>query len=95
MALTVVWTTQAENGLLAVIDYLEKQWSLNEILQLEKNLKEVISLISTNPELFPLHENLMLHKALIDKNNYIVYRVNSEKHNVEIINFRGTKQKPL
>ena len=95
MALTVVWTTQAENGLLAVIDYLEKQWSVNEILQLEINLKEVISLISTNPELFPLHENLMLRKALIDKNNYIVYRVNSEKHTIEIVNFRGTKQKPL
>ena len=42
---------------------------------IRKNLKEVISLISTNPELFPLHENLMLRKALIDKNNYIVYRV--------------------
>ncbi|WP_304139822.1 type II toxin-antitoxin system RelE/ParE family toxin [Mesonia mobilis] len=83
MALTVVWTTQAENGLLAVIDYLEKQWSVNEILQLEINLKEVISFI------------LMLRKALIDKNNYIVYRVNSEKHTIEVINFRGTKQKPL
>ncbi|MAN25893.1 MULTISPECIES: type II toxin-antitoxin system RelE/ParE family toxin [Mesonia] len=95
MALTVVWTTQAENGLLEVIDYLERASSVNEILQLENNINEVISLISVNPDLFPLHENLKLRKALIDRNNYIVYRVNTEKDKIEIINFRGTKQKPL
>ncbi len=95
MALEVDWTPQAENGLLAVIDYLEREWSVNEILQLENKIKEVISLISINPDLFPLHENLKLHKALIDRNNYIIYRLNTEKDKIEIINFRGTKQKPL
>ena len=29
----------------------------------------------------------------VDKNNYLVYRVNYKKSSIEIINFRGTKQK--
>jgi len=38
MALKVVWTKQAEKGLLKVIRYLEEEWSSKEILRLEKNI---------------------------------------------------------
>jgi hypothetical protein len=51
--------------------------------------------ISVNPDLFPksvIYKTL--HKAIVDKNNYMVYRVNSKKDCIEIINFRGTKQYP-
>ena len=51
--------------------------------------------ISLNPELFPNAENYKdLRKALVDKNNYLIYRYNVEKQFIEIINFRGTKQRP-
>ncbi len=37
MALKIVWTLQAEKGLDKVIDYLEKEWTIMEILNLEQN----------------------------------------------------------
>jgi plasmid stabilization system protein ParE len=95
MALAIKWTPQAEKGLDGVLLYLEKFWSIKEILQLEEKIKQVISLIIHYPELFPKSETKQrLHKAIIDKNNYLVYRVNIKLRQIEIVNFRGTKQKP-
>jgi plasmid stabilization system protein ParE len=94
MALAIKWTPQAENGLDGVLLYLEKFWSIEEILQLEEKIKQLSSLIILYPELFPKSEtNQRLHKAIIDKNNYLVYRVNTRLRQIEIVNFRGTKQK--
>lgn len=96
MALKIVWTAQAVKGLDSVLDYLEKNWTPNEIINLEKNLQEFIFRISKYPKIYPVtrkHENL--HKGIVDKNNYIIYRINPTKGIIEIINFRGTKQKPI
>ena len=95
MALAIKWTPQAEKGLDSVLLYLEQFWSIKEILQLEENIKQVTSLIILYPELFPKSEaHPLLHKAIIDKNNYLVYRINAKMRRIEIVNFRGTKQKP-
>jgi hypothetical protein len=64
-------------------------------LQLEKKINQLTKQISVNPELFPISEtNKELYKATVDKNNYLVYRVNTQKGSLEIVHFRGTKQKP-
>lgn len=95
MALEIKWTKQADKGLSGVIEYLEEYWTINEILNLEANIKQVANQITIFPELFPKSNTYRnLHKAVIDKNNYLVYRVNLKKGFIEIINFRGTKQKP-
>ena len=95
MALKIVWTPQAEKGLKKVLTYLEEEWTEMEILQLENNLRKFLAHINKYPEMYPeteIHKNV--RKGLVDKNNYIIYRVNSEKGIIELINFRGTKQKP-
>jgi plasmid stabilization system protein ParE len=95
MALAIKWTPQAEKGLDSVLLYLEQFWTIKEVLQLEENIKQVTSLIILYPELFPNSEtNQHLHKVIIDKNNYLVYRINTKMRRIEIVNFRGTKQKP-
>ena len=94
MALEIKWTSQADKGLAVVIDYLEAEWTFKEILQLEENITQVTHQISLYPNLYPKSETYKnLHKAIVDKNNYLVYRVNYKKSSIEIINFRGTKQK--
>ena len=95
MALEIKWTPQADKGLEKVIHYLVAEWTVWEILQLEKKIKQTIDQVSVNPEQFPKSETYKnLHKAIVDKNNYLVYRINTIKSAIEIINFRGTKQKP-
>lgn len=95
MALEIKWTPQAIKGLEKVMMYLEAEWTKKEILQLEKKINQVTNQISLSPDLFPKSEIYKnLHKAIIDKNNYLVYRTNRKQNTVEIVNFRGTKQKP-
>lgn len=96
MALKIVWTPQAEKGLDKVIEYLEKEWTVMEILNLEHNLQNLLNRISKYPKICPAtgkYKNV--HKGLVDKNNYIIYRIQPKKERIEIINFRGTKQEPI
>lgn len=96
MALEIVWTPQAKRGLDKVIEYLEEEWTIMEILTLEQNLQDLLNRISNYPKICPetrMYKNV--HKGLVDKNNYIIYRIQPKKRIIEIINFRGTKQEPL
>jgi len=96
MALKIVWTAQAENGLIKVLEFLEDAWTVREILNLERNLQSLLNRISKYPEICPsTGEFKNLHKGIVDKNNYIIYRIQLEQGLIEIINFRGTRQKPL
>ncbi|MCK9452902.1 MAG: type II toxin-antitoxin system RelE/ParE family toxin [Bacteroidales bacterium] len=96
MALKIVWTPQAEKGLAKVIEFLEEEWTTMEILNLEQNLQNLLNQISKYPKICsPTVKFKNVHKGLVDKNNYIIYRIQPEKKLIEIINFRGTKQKPI
>jgi plasmid stabilization system protein ParE len=96
MALKVVWTPQAIQGMEEVLDYLEKEWSAKEIVQFEKNLTKFVSRISNYPKIYPTSgKNPELRKGLVDKHNYMVYRINTNKRMLEIIHFRGIKQRPI
>ncbi|WP_405564895.1 type II toxin-antitoxin system RelE/ParE family toxin [Polaribacter sp. Asnod6-C07] len=93
MALKILWTPKADEGLEKVINYLEEEWTILEILKLENNLKDLLVKISVYPKICPKtskHNNL--HKGFVDKNNYIIYRVDLQNQLIIIINFRGTKQ---
>lgn len=95
MALKIYWTPQAEKGLEKVIEYLQENWTINEILRLEERILQVTRQIIVYPTLYPKSiKYKKLHKAIIDKNNYLVYRLNKKANSIEIINFRGTKQNP-
>ena len=93
MALKIVWTNQAVKGLEKVLDYLEKSWSTSEIISLEKKLIGLLNRISKYPEICPATSHLKdVRKGLIDRNNYIIYRIRAKSNSIEIINFRGAKQ---
>ncbi|WP_024768284.1 type II toxin-antitoxin system RelE/ParE family toxin [Aquimarina macrocephali] len=96
MTLKIVWTPQALKGLEKVLEYLEAEWTHKEIQALEIKIKEFIERIAKYPEIYPSTSQYKhTHKAVIDKNNYIIYRIRPQKKIIELINYRGTKQKPL
>ena len=95
MALKILWSASAKKGIANVIEYLEENRTAREILNLESKIKDILSKIVSNPELFPKSAKIKdVHKAIVDKNNYLIYRVDLKKKQIQIITFRGTKQKP-
>ena len=96
MEIEIVWTKQAEKGLDKTIDYLEKEWTENEILRLEQNIEEFIERIKLQPDIYPKTTKYkQLHKGMVDENNYIVYRIYPRKRQIAIVNFRDGKRKPI
>jgi len=96
MALKIVWTPQAEIGLQGVIHYLEEDWTVREIHQLEKNIHEFLKVISSYPKLYQATKKLNnVRKGIVDKNNYVIYRIDCDKQIIEIVNFRSTRQRPI
>ena len=96
MALKIDWTPQAENGLDDVLEYLQEEWSAKEIIALEKRILALMERISKYPKICPpTGKYPNVRKGSIDRNNYIIYRIRPRKKTIEIINFRGTKQRPL
>lgn len=92
----IIWTKRAEKGLSKTIDYLEKNWTKKEILRLELNIIHFIERIKLQPDIYPKTAKYNhLHKGMADENNYIVYRINSRKNQIVIVNFRGAKRKPI
>ncbi len=53
MALKIFWASQAENGLNKVINYLEEEWTVTEILNLEKNLNDLLNRMTKYPKICP------------------------------------------
>ncbi len=96
MALKIFWTKRAKESLRSIIDYLEEYWTENEILNLEKNLQDLLNKVAEYPDICPkTSKKRRVHKGIVDKNNYIIYKVKPRKKTIDIVNFRGTKQKPL
>ena len=78
-----------------VITCLPSEWPFREILQLKENIKKVTNQISLFPRFYLKSDTCKnLQKAIVEENNYLVSRVNYKKSSIEIVNFRGTKQKP-
>ena len=96
MALKIVWTPKALEGLDEIIDYLEIHWTEKEILVLEQKITDFKNRIKKYPQIYPpTGKNKLIRKAVLDKHNYFVYRIKPRKKIIELIYFRATKQKPV
>lgn len=68
MALKIIWSAKAKIGLSKVIEYLGKNWTQREIINLGENITSILSVISSNPEIFIKSSSAKLtYKALVDK----------------------------
>ena len=75
MALKILWTDDAKRGVAKVVGYLEENWTQREIINLENNIRDILLKIISNPELFAKsHRIKTAHKAIVDKNNYLLYK---------------------
>jgi len=53
MALKIVCTPQADKGLDKILVYLEEEWTVKEILNLEQKTQSLLNRISKYPKICP------------------------------------------
>ncbi len=96
MALALVWTNRAILGYDKIVRYLEQHWTDREVRNFIQESDEFFTLLSQYPELLQKtsrHKNV--YRGPMSKFTVITYRVKSRKQQIEIINIRGARQKPL
>ena len=96
MALEIVWTSRAQKGYASIIEYLDSHFSEKEIQKFVRQSHEFFELLSHYPELLESSKSQKyLHRGPINKYTILTYRIKPRKNQIELINIRSSRQKPL
>jgi len=96
MALELVWTKRAQTGYGRIVKYLEKHFTDKEVREFIKQSTSFFDLLSEYPEILESTKSRKhLHRGPINRFTILTYRVKLPKKQIEIINIRSSRQKPL
>jgi plasmid stabilization system protein ParE len=87
------WSDEAAKNLESILGYIEKEWTQKEVEKFKKRLRQVLKLISINPNLFPKSQyNEQLHKAVLSKQTIVFYK--TEENRIYLVYLFDTKRNP-
>ena len=96
MALEIVWTKRAEKGYANIIDYLETNFTEREVRKFVRQSNEFFALLSEYPEMLEVTgRRKHVHRGPINKHTILTYRIKPRNKQIELINIRSSKKKPL
>lgn len=87
------WSDEAVKNLESILGYIEQEWTLKEVEKFKKRLRQVLKLISINPNLFPKSQyNKQLHKAVMSKQTIVFYK--TDENRIYLVYLFDTKRNP-
>ena len=86
----VIWSPQAKTDYWQNIDYLELEWTFQDVLNFIEKVESTIQLISNNNTFFVSTNYKNVHKVVITKQISLYYRVMLTK--IELLRFWNTYQ---
>ena len=96
MVIKLVWSKRADQGYARIIKYLEEEWTDKEVSNFVRETNHFFKLLKENPHILePAGSRKNLYRGPINRLTIITYRFKPRKKEIEIVNIRGAKQKPL
>ena len=95
MAFKIVWTKRAEKGYDNIISYLRENWSDKEVIKFISDTESFFETLSRHPEILQKSSKKNLYRGPINRLTILTYRVQFRKKQIELVNIRGARQKPL
>lgn len=96
MALEIIWTRRAQDGYSEIISYLETHFTEKVVREFVSQSHDFFELLSNYPELLERSKNhKYFYRGPINKYTILTYRFNPKKKQIELINIRSSRQKPL
>ena len=96
MALEIVWTKRAVTGYAKIIEYLETHFTEKEIRKFVRQSHQFFELLSQYPEMLESSQKQKyVRRGPINKYTILTYRVRPRKRQIELLNIRSSRQKPL
>jgi plasmid stabilization system protein ParE len=96
MALKIVWTVRAAQGFDRIIKHLEEHWTEKEVMNFVREAYDLFELLKEHPGIFQMSSKRKnVHRGPINRLTMLTYRVKPRKKEIELLNIRSTRQKPL
>lgn len=95
MALTIEWSTDAQESLNELYDFLEENWPDQVVRDFTKKLNNKLELISQNPTLYKSSVRLEeTRECIVTKHNTIFYKHSKDDGKVYIVSFWANYKDP-
>ena len=96
MALEIVWTTRATIGYGKIVEYLETNFTEREVRNFIRHSHEFFQLLTQYPEMLERTERQKnVFRGPLNKHTILTYRLKPQKGQIELINIRPARKKPL
>jgi len=96
MAFQIVWTKRAVTGYERIINYLAENWTEREIINFITETDSFFEILKEHPEILEKtskHKNV--YRGPINRLTILTYRIKPQLKQIQLINIRGARQKPL
>jgi plasmid stabilization system protein ParE len=92
----IIWTFNARLTYFKVLDFINKEWTINEVENFVHKTEHTIAQIAENPYLFKASEKKKnVRKGFITEHNSLYYRIKPTKKEIELIAFWDNRRDPL
>jgi plasmid stabilization system protein ParE len=89
----IIWSPQAKTSLDELIEFLESKWSVKTISTFLKEIEHVLSLISGQPNMYPIFsKKKKIHKCVVKRKTLLLYR--TLPTHIELVKFVDGRQNP-
>lgn len=96
MAFQIIWTKRALAGYDRIIKYLQENWTEKELKSFVIETDKFFDTLVKHPQILQQtnkHKNL--YRGPINRLTILTYRINTKNKQIELVNIRGARQKPL
>jgi plasmid stabilization system protein ParE len=92
---TIRWLPRSLQNYRRVIEYLKKEWGQKTINGfIDKTEANLLLLQQGTMTGVRLQKDTSIHRILITKHNYLIYRIRPRKSEIELLAFWDTRQDP-
>ena len=92
MGLIIKWTLRAKADYIAILEYLDVNWTKKELQKFTNKTNAIIVQIAENPQAFPSSKRKDIRKCGLIKQVSIYYRI--KKNEIELLTFWDNRRKP-
>ena len=91
----IIWSPRARITFLNILNYLDKEWGKNSVVNFISEVTDILMKISRNPKMFvSTKKNIYIRKGIITKHISLYYRIKPRKNEIELLTFWDNRQDP-
>ena len=95
MELDIIWSKKAAYGYAKILNYLDEEWTQREVENFEHQVNKFLLNLSKRPYILKESKVSGLRRGPINRLTILTYNIDLDKNQLQILNIRGARQKPL